>query len=291
VARLVKEKRPTALLAYWAYPDGFATVLLSRVFRLPAFVGARGGDINELNHGSARRGMVRWALRHGSGTLAVSRALGEAIVRLGIDPATVAVIPNGVDLEFVREAGRTQDEGPVSRTGATVLYCGRLSEEKDPMGLVEAARLLFAKRADARLVLVGDGALRTKVEESAAAWNIADRITLVGEVRHEQVFQHMRRADVLCLPSLTEGYPNVLLEALACGIPVVATDVGGVREIITGPDLGIVVPPGRPEDLARALDDALSRPWDRQILRKAVSGRSWRDVARETLEFMEHAIR
>jgi glycosyltransferase involved in cell wall biosynthesis len=96
----------------------------------------------------------------------------------------------------------------------------------------------------------------------------------------------MKQADVLCLPSLTEGHPNVLLEALACGLPVVATDVGGVREIVTSEALGIVVPASRPDELAQALDAALRRRWDRRALREAGGGRLWRGVARETLDFM-----
>jgi glycosyltransferase involved in cell wall biosynthesis len=290
MSRLIKAGRPQALLAFWAYPDGFATVVLARLFRLPVFVGARGGDVNDVDQYFGRRRMVAWTFRHSDGALAVSRALGSAIVDLGVDPAKVKVVPNGLDDAFLSQVAGCAESGPERHAEPTVLYCGRLSAEKDPGALLEAFRILLARRPEARLVYVGDGPLRPRIEQLAAAWNIADRVEIEGEIRHDQIAGRMRRADVLCLPSLTEGYPNVLLEALACGLPIVATDVGGVSEIVTDESLGILVNPGNPDELARALDAALSRPWDRQRLRRAAQGRSWHDVARETLEFVEHTI-
>ena len=290
IARLVKERRPDALLAFWAYPDGFATVLLSRVFRLPVFVVAMGCDVNNLGQHFEKRRMVSWTFRYCTGAFAVSRALGTAIVNLGVDPAKVKVVPNGLDDAYLAEALGGSDADSKLRSGTTVLYCGRLSPEKDPLLLMEAARLLLARRPDARVTFIGDGPLKFAIEERAAAWNISDRVTLVGEVRHDQIAQHMKRADVLCLPSLREGYPNVLLEALACGLPIVATNVGGVPEIVTDESLGILVPPGRPAELAHALHEALGRQWDRRALQQAVHGRSWGVSAADMLDFITRSI-
>jgi glycosyltransferase involved in cell wall biosynthesis len=211
-------------------------------------------------------------------------------VNLGVDPAKVKVVPNGLDDVYLAQLVDGSDADAVPRTGKTVLYCGRLSPEKDPLYLMEAARLLLANRPDVRLKFVGDGPLRPRIEELAAAWNIADRLTLVGEVPHDQIAQHMRQADVLCLSSVREGYPNVLLEALACGLPIVATNVGGVPEIVTDENVGILVPTGQPRELAQALDTALRKQWDRQSLQQVVRGRSWHDVAREMLDFVERTI-
>jgi teichuronic acid biosynthesis glycosyltransferase TuaC len=132
--------------------------------------------------------------------------------------------------------------------------------------------------------------LRPAIEERAAAWNLTGRITLLGEIRHDQIAGHMKRADVLCLSSLREGYPNVLLEALACGLPIVATNVGGVPEIVTDGSLGILVPLGQPAELAQALDAALGRQWDRAVLRQAVRGRSWQQGAAEMAESIARSI-
>jgi len=290
MARLVKELRPQALLAFWAYPDGFATVLLSKMFKLPVFVSAMGCDVNALDRHLGKRRMVTWTFRQCTGAMAVSRALGKAIEALGVEPTKVRVVPNGLDDAFLVQPREGTDRDALQRKGKTVLYCGWLSPEKDPLYLLEAARLLFATRPDVRLKFIGEGVLRSRIAKRAAAWNIADRVTLVGEVRHDQIAEHMRQADVLCLPSLREGHPNVLLEALACGLPIVATDVGGVPEIITDETRGILVPLGRPDALAQALDAALSKQWDRESLRQAVRGRSWDDVAREMLDFVEQSI-
>jgi glycosyltransferase involved in cell wall biosynthesis len=291
MARLIKECRPQAILAFWAYPDGVGAVLLSRWFKLPVFVCAMGCDVNNLDQHLGKRRMVGWAFRRSNGALAVSRALGSRIAGLGVDPVKIRVVPNGLDDAYLEQVVDGSDSRSSRGAGATVLYCGRLSPEKDPLCLMEAARLLFAKRPDVRLTFVGDGPLRPRIEELATAWKIADRVALVGEVRHDQIAQHMRQADVLCLPSLREGYPNVLLEALACGLPIVATNVGGVPEIVSDERLGILVPTGQPGELAQALDTALCRNWDRHAMREAVRGRSWHDVASEILDFMERNIR
>lgn len=291
MARLVAANRPDALLAFWAYPDGFASVLLSRFFRVPVFVAGLGCDVNDLDHHFGKRRMVTWAFQRSTGAIAVSRALGREIEALGVPRERVAVVPNGLDEDFLAQtAERAAPRAGSGRALKTVLYCGWLSPEKDPLCLLEAVRKLFAARADVRLKYVGDGALRGRIEELAAGWGIGDRVILAGEVRHDRVAEHMMQADVLCLPSLREGYPNVLVEALACGLPIVATNVGGVPEIVTDGSRGLLVPPGRPGELAAALDIALDRPWDREALRRAGRARSWDDVAREILEFIGPAV-
>jgi len=287
MAKAIRRSRPDALLSYWAYPDGFATVLLARCFGLPVFVAGMGCDVNDPDRHFGKRWMVTWTFQHATGAFAVSRALGERIVALGVDAAKVKVVPNGLDDAYLANGASGSSADGEKRPGTTVLFCGRLSEEKDPLYLLEAARLLFARRPAARLQFVGDGPLRKKLEELAEEWHIKDRVSFVGEIRHDRVAGYMRQADVLCLTSLREGYPNVLLEALACGLPVVATSVGGVPEIVTDEDLGILVPLGQPAELAAALEKALEKPWDRQTLRQAVKGRSWRDAGREMLAFIE----
>ena len=287
LAHMVRGHRPDALLSYWAYPDGFATVVLARHFGLPVFVAGMGSDVNDIDHHFGKRRQVTWAFKNATGAVAVSRALGEAIVALGVDPAKVKVVPNGLDDAYLAEQFPDPDGGEEARSGSTILFCGRLSREKNPGYLLHAARILFARRPEARVEFVGDGPLRRQLEALTADWGIRDRVVFAGEVRHDQVAAHMKRADVLCLTSLEEGCPNVLLEALACGLPVVATNVGGVPEIVTSDRLGLVVPLGQPAELAAALETALDRRWDRQALHQAVSGRSWRDVGRETLAFME----
>ena len=233
VSRLVKANRPDALLAFWAYPDGFATVLLSRLLRLPVFVGAMGCDVNALDTHLGKRAMVTWAFRNCTGALAVSRALGSAIEALGVSREKIAVVPNGLDDAFLAQISTPRLPRPSGERVKTVLYCGWLSPEKDPVYLLEAARRLFSTRPDVRLKYVGGGVLKGRIERMAADWGITDRVTLAGEARHDEIVDHMLKADVLCLPSLREGYPNVLLEALACGLPIVATNVGGVSEIVT----------------------------------------------------------
>lgn len=162
-----------------------------------------------------------------------------------------------------------------------VVYVGRLVESKGLCELVQAFSALRAREPAARLVLVGDGVMRARLAGLVAAAGLVDCVQVTGGMDHAGVAGWIAAADVLTLPSWSEGYPNVLVEALACGCPVVATDVGGAGEIVTTGS-GILVPPRDPARLAQALHEALVQPWDRAAIARSMA-RGWDDVARETL--------
>jgi glycosyltransferase involved in cell wall biosynthesis len=159
-------------------------------------------------------------------------------------------------------------------------YVGRLAREKGIDVLVEAMGALdrgALQRAD--LAIVGAGPLEPALRRRATALGIGGRVLFAGHKGHDELPRWLSSFDVLCLPSRREGCPNVVLEALASGRPVVASSVGGVPELLRQ-DNGILVPPEQPIDLADALACALDRSWDPAALRASVPSLSWDAVAR-----------
>jgi glycosyltransferase involved in cell wall biosynthesis len=163
-----------------------------------------------------------------------------------------------------------------------VLFAGRLVEAKGVRELLTAWGAIAREDSTARLAFVGSGALHEELARGAASMGFGDRVLLPGVQPLERVAAWMQACDVFCLPSHTEGYPNVLVEALACGRPVVATPVGGAVEIVDDSN-GILTPVGDVQRLTSALQVALSRTWKEADLAARFS-RSWNDVARETFQ-------
>jgi glycosyltransferase involved in cell wall biosynthesis len=202
------------------------------------------------------RGIVaRLGVRAAAAVIVPTAELRDAVAARGA--ATVHLVPNGVDTRrFVPEPG-SLDARP------TLLYVGRLSAEKDLGTLLEAAAKL-QPRFDLAVVMIGDGPARTPLAARAHALGV--RLTLVPFVDHGDLPRHYRRAWAFVLPSLTEGHPKVLLEAMSCGVPCVASNVGGSRAIVTDGETGLLFEPGDADGLAARLEHVLSRPDERRRL-------------------------
>lgn len=287
---------PDICIGYWAFPDGFATYLFSMVLGIPSIISCRGSDVNELKPKSFRWWMVKWVLNRCDRVFAVSRAMSEVISALGVDSKGIRVIPNGVDTSVFHMTGSREDarrraglEFLGMRSGV-ILYCGRLSKEKGPDVLLEAARIMKTVGVDFHIVYAGDGPMKGALKKDAIKSALADRVSFVDERPHEEVPYLMNSCDLFCLPSLFEGWPNTLMESLACGMPAVASNVGGVPDIINSADLGILVCPGDPEALARALTEGLKRWWKREAIAESCSRRSWVNVASEILKEVEGSV-
>ncbi|MCL5125555.1 MAG: glycosyltransferase [Deltaproteobacteria bacterium] len=174
----------------------------------------------------------------------------HVIKRHGVDPKRVAVAPNGVDINFFSPDRSRLDPHP------TVVYIGRLVKEKDPLTLIEAFSLLRELVPDTRLIMIGQGYLRAKVQRKIATSGVKDHIQLISGANDVRPF--LRQGWLLVLPSISEGFPQVIIEAMACGLPVVATAVGGAPEIIEHGVNGLLVQPRSPELLAQSMASLLS---------------------------------
>lgn len=288
IAPLVARWRPDVLLSYWLYPDAYGAMLVARRFGLPLVAGARGSDIRVRDRAS--KFLTRRVVRAADRLLVVSEDLGRlAVSDYGAEPARVRTIANGCDAATFHRADRGDARAAlgVDADADLVLYVGRLVAEKGVRELIEATRRLRTKRPRLALALVGSGPLHAELAAGFAGDQAGLRVHLPGAQPPERVARWMAAANLLALPSYSEGYPNVLVEALACGRPVVATPVGGVPEIVDA-TCGLLVPPRDPGALAEALDAALARDWDAAALSTRFS-RDWHRVAVETLDACRQA--
>lgn len=276
--RRLRAEKYDGVLASWAYPDAVAAGWLARRLGIPCVVKVHGSDLNVAAEDPLRRPQIRSALRHAGAVVAVSRALADKAVVIGADPARVHTIYNGVDDQRFAPGSRVEARQRLGLSDAApmLLYVGNLKLTKGCIDLLEAFPALLSTRPEARLVYVGAGACRAELAERAAALGCADHVDLVGAVPHAELGDWFRAADLLCLPSHNEGVPNVVLEAMACGVPVVASRVGGIPEVL--PEFaGIMVPARQQAALSAALIEASSRHWDLDGIVRHARGFRWND--------------
>lgn len=281
VRRLHTDFGAHALFATWAYPDGFAGHLLARDLKLPLVIKVHGSDIHVLARARSQRKMVVRALNEAHKVVAVSRALAHRLVELGVREDNVAVVYNGVDCGTFHPSDRLDARRRLGleSDGRHVLFVGNLVPGKGLDTLLAVAKRMVRTDNGICFHLLGYGVLRPALETCTQKEMPAHRVAFHGEKTPEEISLWMNACDVLCLPSLSEGVPNVILEALSCGTPVVASDVGGVPEVLTSPDLGLLVPPGDVEALHGALTAALQKEWDRDRLSAHTKPFTWENSA------------
>lgn len=284
----LREFAPDVVLSYWLYPDAFGAMLAARRAGLPLVVGARGSDLRVRDAISKR--LTRPVLHAAQRILVVSEDLGRVAARdYDADPTRVRAIPNGCDATIFHPQSRADARAAlgIDPDAELVVYVGRLVPEKGLRELLDAMATLAPQRPKLQLALVGDGPMRAELDARIAA-DPALHVRLPGAQGPHEVARWMAASDLVTLPSYSEGHPNVLVEALACGRPVVATPVGGIPEVVDA-DCGLLVPARDPAALAGGLRDALDRPWDETALSRRFS-RGWDAVATDTLRACEEAL-
>jgi teichuronic acid biosynthesis glycosyltransferase TuaC len=211
-------------------------------------------------------------------------------VALGASREKSFAIVNGCDLSVfrVRDRGEARKELHIPPALETIVYIGRIDVKKGLRELVEAAAILHAERPDLHTYLIGEGPDRHLIERSIQAKNASSYIHALPGCTFDEVAIWMATANVITLPSYMEGCPNVILEALACGRPVVATNVGGIPEIMSS-ECGRLVSPREPAELACALASVLDKTWNAVAI-SAHRSRSWNTVAAELLDIFESLV-
>ena len=297
--------------AHFAYPDGLAGTILGRIFRRPVVITLRGSIVRLATY-PLHRPQLRLALRLAHRVLAVSESLKQTAVALGLASRKIRVIPNGVDTSrfFPMERSEARQALDLPKDARILLSVGGLNEGKGHHRIVAMLPALLAQYPELLYVIVGgarradslrpviDGLIRDKV--------LQGHVLLAGERPHDEIPLWMAAADVFCLATRSEGWANVLLEAMACGRPVVTTRVGGNAEIVTSSSLGTLVPAGDDAAFTAALREALQRPWAPEALVAHARQHSWerasqdvlaelRGIAfpgdRETLTYLDQGVR
>ncbi len=282
------EFKPDLIYAPWIYPDGWAGVELAFEAGLPVVVKAFGSDVLLLDRYPGKVARTAEAVRRADAVIAVSQDLARRIAALGADPEKVSVIYDGVETETFRPGPRSEARSQVGlpEHEPLILFVGNLVPVKAPEVLIEACAALAKAGRGFTCRFIGQGPLRSALERQAARLGIADRVQFLGPLPHDQLPVWYRAADVLALPSRSEGVPNVLLEAAACGTPFVASRVGGIPEIVdVGPNT--LVLPGDAAALADALAYWLGRP---QSASTGDAPRSTADTVAEMEAVFEHVL-
>ncbi|MEN9578287.1 MAG: hypothetical protein RJA70_1296 [Pseudomonadota bacterium] len=285
IAPRVRRLRPDAILATWAYPDGAAALLLGSALGIPTFVQVIGSDLNIVAKKASARAQLRSLLPRAAGAIAVSAPLARELTVLGAK--RVEVIRTGVNTRVFcpRSRADARERLGVNAQAKLVLFVGRLHKEKGLAELLDALEHLVAGPNSAELVVVGEGPYRRELERRGA--KLGARLRLTGEVGLEGVADWIAACDVLALPSYGEGTPNVVIEALSSGRKVVATDVGGIPDLVTLPIQGELVPPKDVQHLAEALGRVLSQPYDETEVASSIEAFDWDENARRVLSLIE----
>ncbi len=276
-------RRADVVLATWAYPDGCAAVIEARALGKPCVVKVHGTDVNDVLHRPLVRHIAGLVLPEADAVVAVSRPLASELEDLGVHRERIHLVRNGIDASLFGAADRAKARRALGlpRDERVLLFVGRLEERKGIFDLLEAFERV-RRRVDARLVLVGDGVATARVRAAASRGGIR----VVGARPHAEIGQWLTASDLLVLPSWMEGTPNVVLEALSCGRPVVATRVGGIPDVVSDDRAGILVPPRDPAALADAIVSALHQEWDENAVR-ACGPRTWTESAAALREVLE----
>ena len=292
-ARAVKKKvkafRPDVILSYIVYPDGFAAVRVGKSLRVPAVLTAIGSDLNRIP-GVLVRQLTRYALKNAGAVFTVSSDLLHTARRLGAPERRSMAILNGCDTAKFRPRDRSAARLAlnVPQGQEVVLYVGRLDVRKGLNELVEAVAVLRRDRPAVHLYIVGEGADRVILNAAVARCHLEADTTFVPSCTTDRVALWMAAADLVTLPSYKEGCPNVILEALASGRPVVATNVGGIPELMDGSS-GRLIPPNDVPSLTVALDEVLSARWDADELANRHE-RSWSDVSDDVFGLLKNVL-
>ena len=296
LAKLRSSFRFDVIDAHFAYPDGLAAVLLGRMLKVPVMITLR-GSIVRLSGYRLHRPQLRWALERATGIVAVSKSLMRVACNLGIPEQKIRVIPNGVDSEAFRPLDRAAARAacglPENRT--IILSVGGVYEGKGHHLVIDALRELVRRRPDLLYVVVGTDVhgdrYRQRLEEMVEAHALREHVRFVGGRPHDELPTWYGAADLFCLATRSEGWANVLLESLACGLPVVTTDVGGNAEIVRHGRDGLLVAFGDVPALGGAIEAALARQWDREAIVAHAQQYTWDRTAAAVVEELTALVR
>jgi teichuronic acid biosynthesis glycosyltransferase TuaC len=266
--RTLKRQGARLIDAHFAYPDGEAATRLGRWFKLPVTVTLRGTEVPHSKNPVLRPRLAR-TVQSADRVFSVSDSLRRLAIELGAPEAKTEVIGNGVDIEVFhpvdRAAARARFGLPDS--ARVLISVGGLVERKGMHRVIEVIPALLERHSDLHYLIVGsaspEGDNRAELAAQVVRLDLADRVHFLGELPPDALKWPLSAADVFVLATRNEGWANVFLEAMACGLPVVSTDVGGNAEVVCRDALGSIVPFGDRVALQQALDAALGKEWDR----------------------------
>lgn len=280
LARLKREGRLDLIDAHFAYPDGYAATLLGRWLGVPVTITLRGTEQRQARD-PALAPKLRAALERATRVFAVSESLRQVALGLGIAGDKVQVVGNGVDLARFSPLPRAEARAALGLAAdvPVLVSVGGLCERKGFHRVIERLPALRERFPGLVYLVVGgpgpEGDLGPQLRAQVAAAGLDEAVRFLGPLPPEALRGPLSAADVFVLATRNEGWANVFLEAMACGLPVVTTAVGGNAEVVCRAELGHVVPFGDGRALESAIADALARDWDADTIRRYAAANTW----------------
>ena len=272
--------------AHYFYPDGVAAAWLGRRLGRPVVITGRGSDLHTIPRFAGPRRLIRRAAQTAAAVITVSEALKAPLVDLGLPAERVRVLRNGVDLQLFRPADRPAARAKLGLRRSTIISVGNLIPLKGHDLIIRALPLL----EDVDLVIVGDGPEKEKLKALAHELGVGDRTRFLGILPHAELPRIYLAADALVLASAREGWPNVLLEAMACGTPVAAACTGGIPEVVAAPEAGCLFSDRTPQAIADAVGRIVRNPPDREATRRYAENFSWEATTAGQLELFREVL-
>jgi len=287
IAELIRQGNDFDLIdSHYFYPDGVAAAWLGRTFGKPVTITARGTDINLMPQYALPRAQIKWAARQADGMVTVCQALKDELVALDVDADKVRVLRNGVDLDMFRPGDRQADREKLGLTGRTLLSVGLLIERKGHDLIIGA----LPRLPDTTLLIAGDGPERGALERQAQTLGVQDRVRFLGRIGHDELRNVYGAVDALVLASSREGWANVLLESMACGTPVVASNVWGTPEIVAEHAAGVLMAARESDALADAVETLFANLPDRAATRTYAERFDWDSTTQGQQDLFESIL-
>lgn len=278
--RLKQQFQFNLIDAHFAYPDGYAATLLGRWLDVPVTITLRGTEIRHANDARLRRHLVR-ALHQAARVFSVSDSLKRHAQSLGIPAEKIQVVGNGVDTEkfFAVDKQAARAKLNLAADVPVLISVGGLVERKGFHRVIDCLPGLLARYPTLQYLIVGgasaEGDMRAELAAQVARLGLNAQVKFLGALPSGELRVPLSAADVFVLATRNEGWANVFLEAMACGLPVITTDVGGNREVVCRKELGAIVPFGDQAALSAALDQALAQTWARSDIIRYAEENGW----------------
>ncbi len=282
----IREEFPFDVIdAHFVWPDGYAALKAGQALDVPVCITAHGTDVNLMPRFPTIKPFITSTLKGASRIIAVSRALADIVISLGAPREKVKVIHNGVDIiKFRRvDQGRARKALGIDEEADLLLSVGSLIPRKGHEYLIDGMEILVHREGLKRLklIIVGDGELKKELSKRILSKNLSDHVTLAGSIPHGELYQWFSAADLFCLASSREGWPTVLFEAWACGVPVVATAVHGVPEAVSSSRYGLLMERQEAQQVADTVKKAMEMEWNPEEMIAYAKENSWEEVVKQ----------
>jgi len=294
VKKAIKEHQIdfNSIHAHFTWSSGFVGSELKKEFNVPLVVTAHGYDIYSLPFKDDDwRTKIEYVLNSADNIITVSNSNLNCIRKLNVS-TPVTVIPNGFGSDLFHPHDQTECRKllglPLDKK--IILTVGNLVEIKGHKHLIDAVKGITSNRNDILCIIVGSGHLRSALERQIRSLGLEQYVRLVGGKPHDDIPIWMNACDLFVLPSLNEGNPTVMFEALGCGKPFIGTKVGGIPEVITSKEYGSLVEPANPDELAEKIIFLLGREWNRNEILDHAAQYAWENIAKQIMNVYNKSV-